>query len=89
MKVNLKIELLFRRVNNLPCLQIILHDKKKLLVLIDTGSTLNYIRKNIPNGKTFPVKQFVSRTLNGSNTINSAKKIRMLGQELTFLKSKN
>lgn len=53
-------------------------------VLIDTGSTNNYINKICNIGKSIKIKPFKTKTLHGFSIINSKKVITMYGHHLTF-----
>ncbi len=55
-----------------------------MTLLVDTGSTNNYINKNCDIGKSVSIKPFRTKTLHGYSVIDSKKVITMYGHHLVF-----
>lgn len=64
------------------------HDRmtgKKITILIDSGSTNNYIHINSNIGKSVPLPTVIkSKTLHGTSVIRSKRLINVLDNDLTF-----
>lgn len=73
-------------MNGLPCL--VRHDKetgKEIHILIDSGASNNYIKKNCKIGSSIHlVKPILSKTLHGYAVIKSKKLINVLNNDLCF-----
>lgn len=73
-------------MKGLPCLKRI--DRStgtEVIILIDSGSTNNYINKNFTLGISIPLsKSIKTRTLHGISVIKSKRIINILENDLTF-----
>lgn len=82
------IQRFFRRINGLLCL--VNHDKetgKEIFILIDSGASNNYIKKNCKIRSSIRlVEPVLSKTLQGYATIKFKKLINDLNNDLCFFK---
>ena len=74
-------------MKNLPCIVRTLRtNSKRVIILVDSGSTNNYIRKDLLIGNRIKLNHHTTATtLHGSSVIQFKQEIPLLKQKLEFL----
>lgn len=75
-----------RRIKNLPCIiRTLLSGLQGIKILVDSGSTNNYIRSNLQIGTRVKSNHnAIARTLHGHSEIRFKQEIRLLRQNFDF-----